>query len=91
MYFIFQIHEKLSDNLSPMARPNVLVLIQTSEEMFLPTNLRHKFMKFVNNMVNVYNLKVSHYIALSKLTREFVKVRIKIYYSRNSIYIHVTE
>ena len=67
-----------------MARPNVVVLIQTSEEMFLPANLTHKFMKFVNNMVNVYNLKVSFYIALSKLICEFVKVRIKIYYSQNS-------
>ena len=53
-------HEKLSENISPMARPNVVVLIQTSDEMSLFTNLTNKLMKFVNHIVNVYNLKVSY-------------------------------
>ena len=60
MYVVFQVHEKLSENLSPMARPNVVFLFQTADQMSLSMNLTNKFMKFVKNIVNVYNLKVSY-------------------------------
>ena len=58
-----------------MARPNVVVLIQASEEMFLPINLTYKLMKFVNNMVNVYNLKVRYYMATASEGIIFDKIQ----------------